>query len=67
MWGNKRKTDNVKYILNYYFNELGYSKEQLCEFLNINKKDYNKMYGILLGDYIEDKNKKKSHLNIVKD
>ncbi len=63
----KEKPIMLKYVLNYYFRELGYSKEQLCEFLNINKKDYNKMYGLLLGDYIEDKSKKKTHLTIVKD
>lgn len=42
-------------------------KSNCGEFLNINKKDYNKMYGLLLGDYIEDKSKKKTHLTIVKD
>lgn len=63
----KEKPQMLKYLVNYYLNELCYSKEQLCAFLDINKRDYNKMYGILLGNYIQDNdNSIRPHLSIVK-
>ena len=64
----KEKPKMLKYVIKYYLNELGYTKEQLCTFLDINKRDYNKMYGIILGDYIQDNgDNTKPHLTIVKD
>lgn len=41
----------LKYLIKFYLSELNYTKKQLCEYLCINPIDYNKMYGILLGEY----------------
>ncbi len=56
----------LKYLINYYLKDLNYSKEQLCHYLDIGAIDYNKMYGILLGDYIEDNKSKTTNLRLIK-
>ena len=52
----KEKPNMLKYLVKYYLNDLGYTKKQLCEYLCIESIDYNKMYGLLLGDYYSEDN-----------